>query len=175
MKIGSFLGMALTTALHFISIICGFLTDPITPEDLIIYRKNKDNGKDIAMALCRLFVSVSLISTIPGYYFPLRLSIVNFCTKGQLHDLFNVLFTFISFLCCALISAIYDKILNYLNYIGFISVFISFLFPALIYIYSTDKKLAYWKNVLHLILAIVMCVIGKIAGVATVIDDIKGD
>ena len=114
MKIGAFLGMALTTVLHFISIICGFLTDPITPEDLIIYRKNKGTGKDIAMALCRLFVSVSLIATIPGYYFPLRLSIINFCTKGQLHDLFNVLFTFISFLCCALISAIYDKILNYL-------------------------------------------------------------
>ena len=84
-------------------------------------------------------------------------------------------FTFISLFCCSIISAIYDKILNYLNYIGFISVFISFLFPALIFIYSTERKLAYWKNKLHLILAIVMFIIGIIAGVATVIDDIKGD
>ena len=34
MRISALIGMALTTALHFISIICGFLTDPITPEDL---------------------------------------------------------------------------------------------------------------------------------------------
>ena len=143
MRISAIIGMGLTTALHFISIICGFLTDPITPEDLIIYRKNKGTGKDVAMVIARLFVSISLVFTVSGYYFPLRLSFMNVFTGGHLGDLFNVLFTFISFLCCALISAIYDKILNYLNYIGFISVFISFLFPALIYIYSTDKKLAY--------------------------------
>ena len=175
MKISAILGMGLTTILHFISIICGFLTDPITPEDLIIYRKNKGTGKDIPMALSRLFVSISLISTIPGYYFPLRLSVINFFTEGKLNNLFNVLFTFLSYICCSIISALYDKILNYLNYIGFISVFISFLFPALIYVYSTDKKISYWKNILHIILAVIMCIIGLIAGVATVIDDIKGD
>ena len=135
MKIGAILGMSLTTVLHFISIICGFLTDPIIPEDLIIYRKNKGTGKDLAMAFARLFVFVSLIATIPGYYFPLRLIIINLFKDGKLSNLFNVLFTFISFICCAMISAVYDKILNYLNYIGFISVFISFLFPALIYIF----------------------------------------
>ena len=175
MKISSILGMLLTTVFHIISIVCGFLTDPITPEDLIIYRKNKGTGKDIAMVIARLFVSISLIFTVPGYYFPLRLSMINFCTHGKLSDIFNILFTFISLFCCSLISAIYDKILHYLNYIGFISVFISFLFPALIFIYSTEHGIKYWKNILHLILAIVMCVIGLIAGVATVIDDVKGE
>ena len=77
MKIGTILGTILTTLLHIISIVCGFLTDPINPEDLIIYRKNKGSGKDIAMVLARLFVSLSLIFTVPGYYFPLRLSVIN--------------------------------------------------------------------------------------------------
>ena len=175
MKISSILGMLLTTVFHIISIVCGFLTDPINPEDLIIYRKNKGTGKDIAMVIARLFVSISLIFTVPGYYFPLRLSMINFCTHGKLSDIFNILFTFISLFCCSIISAIYGKILHYLNYIGFISVFISFLFPALIFIYSTEHGIKYWKNILHLILAIVMCVIGLIAGVATVIDDVKGE
>ena len=121
------------------------------------------------MACARLFVSVSLIATIPGYYFPLRLSIINLFKDGKLSNLFNVLFTFISFICCAMISAIYDKILNYLNYIGFISVFISFLFPALIYIYSSGNKITYWKNLFHI------CIIGIIAGIATIVDDIKGN
>ena len=134
MKISAMLGMLLTTILHIISIVCGFLTDPITPEDLIIYRKNKGNGKDVAMVIARLLVSISLIFTVPGYYFPLRLSMINVCFNGKLSDVFNIIFTFASLIGCSIISAIYDKILHYLNYIGFISVFISFLFPALIYI-----------------------------------------
>ena len=174
MKIGTILGTILTTILHIISIVCGFLTDPITPEDLIIYRKNKGSGRDLAMVLARLFVSFSLIFTVPGYYFPLRLSVINSFTGGILTNKFNILFTFISIFACAMISAIYDKILNYLNYIGFISVFISFLFPALIYVKSTGKKFTYWKNLLDIILAIIMCLIGLVACVATIIDDVKG-
>ena len=174
MKIGTILGTIVTTILHIISIVCGFLTDPVNPEDLIIYRKNKGSGKDIAMVLARLFVSFSLIFTVPGYYFPLRLSVINSFTGGKLTNKFNIIFTFISIFCCALISAIYDKILNYLNYIGFISVFISFLFPALMSIYSSGKPITYWKNMLDLILALIMCAIGLVACVATIIDDVKG-
>ena len=175
MKISAMLGMLFTTILHIISIVCGFLTDPITPEDLIIYRKNKGTGKDIAMVIGRLFISISLIFTVPGYYFPLRLSIMNFCTDGKLSDVFNILLTFLSIFGCSIISTIYDKILHYLSYIGFISVFISFLFPALIFVYSTEHGIKYWKNILHIILAIVVCIIGLIAGVGTIIDDVKGE
>ena len=174
MRIGTILAIILTTLLHFISIICGFLTAPITPEDLIIYRKNKGNGKDIAMVIARLLVTISLIFSVPGYYFPLRLSIINSFTGGKLTDKFNILFTFISIFCCAIISAIYDKILNYLNNIGFISVFISFLFPILMNIYSWGKPFTYWKNLFDFILALIMCAIGLIACVATIIDDVKG-
>ena len=175
MRIGTILGTVLTTLLHVISIVCGFLTDPVTPEDLIIYRKNKGTGRDMAMVLARLFVSFSLIFTVPGYYFPLRLSVINSFTGGKLSNLFNVLFTFISIFCCSVISAIYDKILNYLNYIGFISVFISFLFPALMHIYSSGKPFTYWKNLFDFILALIMWAIGLVACVATIIDDVKGD
>ena len=174
MKIGTILGTILTTILHIISIVCGFLTDPITPEDLIIYRKNKGSGRDLAMVIARLLVSISLIFTVPGYYFPLRLSVINSFTGGILSNKFNILFTFISIFACSVISAIYDKILNYLNYIGFISVFISFLFPALMHVYSSGKKITYWKNMLDIILAIIMCLIGLVACVATIIDDVKG-
>jgi amino acid permease len=174
MKLGTILGLLFTTILHIISIVCSFLTDPITPEDLIIYRKNKGTGKDVAMVIARLLVTISLIVTVPGYYFPLRLSIMNSFTKGELSNKFNILFTFISIFACAVVAALYDKILNYLSYIGFIAVFISFLFPALVYVYSTKKPLTYWKNLLEIILAVVICLIGLVAFVATLIDDIKG-
>ena len=174
MKISAALGMLFTTILHIISIVCAFLTDPITPEDLIIYRKNKGSGRDVAMVIARLLVVISLIFTVPGYYFPLRLSVINSFTGGKLSTKFNIIFTYISVSACALIAAIYDKILNYISYIGFISVFIGFLFPILLNIKSSGKKFTYWKNMLDFILAIIVCALALVAFIATLRDDIKG-
>jgi amino acid permease len=174
MRMGAMFGMIFTTVLHVVSMVCSFLTDPITPEDLIIYRKNKGTGKDVFMIIARLSVSISLIFTVPGNYFPLRLSFINAFTGGKLTNLFNVLFTFISIFACALIASVYDKILNYLSYIGFISVFISYLYPAILCIATSGKKVTYWKNLFDLILAIIICITGLIAFIATFKSDIKG-
>ena len=174
MKLGTFFATCLTTALHIISIVCSFLTDPITPEDLIIFRKNKGNGRDIAMTISKLFIVFSLVFTLPGYYFSLRLSIANSFTGGKISNKFNYIFTFASVFACSAIAAVYDKILNYLSYIGgFISVFICYLIPILIYVYSSGKSPFYWKNLIEIILAIILCIIGVIAGILTLIDDIK--
>ena len=175
MKVGTFFATCLTTVLHFISIICSFLTDPITPEDLVIYRKNKGNGKDLAMTIAKLFVVISLIFTLPGYYFSLRLCIANSFTGGKISNKFNYIFTFISVFACSAIAAVYDKILNYLSYIGgFISVFVCYLIPILIYIYSSGKSPFYWKNLIEIILAIILCMVGVTAGILTIRDDVKG-
>ena len=174
MRYGTLFATILTTILHIISIVCSFLTDPYTPEDLIVFRKNKGEGKDIAMVISKLFVSLSLIFTLPGYYFALRLSIANSFTGGKISNKFNYLFTFLSVFGCAVVAAVYDKILNYLSYIGgFISVFICYLIPVLIYVYSSGKPVTYWKNLLEIILAGLLCVVGYIAGIATIIDDVK--
>ena len=69
MKISVFLSCCLTTALHIISIVCSYLTDPITPEDVVIYRKPLGNGKDIPMTISKLLITFSLVFTLPGYFF----------------------------------------------------------------------------------------------------------
>ena len=115
----------------------------ITPEDLIIYKKDKDNSKDIPMIIAMLLVVVSLIFTVPGYYFPLRLSIANLFTNGKLTSKFNIIFTYVSVFAFPVIASIYDKILNYLSYTAFISIFIIFLFHILLNIKSTGKKFTY--------------------------------
>ena len=174
MKFSVFFSMVLTTVLHFISMICSYLTDPITPKDVIIYRNKIGNGKDIAMTISKLFITLSLAFTLPPYFFGLRLSVANLFTDGKISKLFNYIFTFVSLIVCSFISAIYDKILNYLSYIGgFISVFLCYLFPALLVIESSGKPLSYYKNILHLILAILLCIIGVIAGIRTIIDDVS--
>ena len=175
MKITIACSTALITFLHFLSIICSFLTEPIDPEDLIIYRKDKDNGKDIPMTISKLFITFSLMCATPSAYFGLRLSIANSFTKGIITKKFNYILTFASIYGCALVASIYDKVLNYLSYVGgFISVFVCYLYPILLYIYSSGKPITYWKNLLELLLAIILCCIGIIAGIATIIDDVKG-
>ena len=175
MRISAILGIGITTVLHIISIVSSFLTDPVTPEDLIIYRKNKGSGRDIFMVIARLLVSISLVFTIPTYYFPLRLSVMNVFTKGKLTKKFNILFTFISVYASAFVAAIYDKILNYLSYIGFTTVFIAYLFPAILYAKSNGKKLTHWSNIFVICLAILICIFALISLVTTAIDDIKGN
>ena len=175
MSLGTIFATLLTTILHIVSIVCSFLTDPITPEDLVIYRKNKDNNKDIFMAIAKLAVFASLIFTLPAYYFTLRLSIANSFMNGKVTPKFNRIFTFCSVFGCAIIAIVYDKILNYLSYIGgFISVFICYLIPILLYIKAYRKPITYWKNLIQLILAIILCIIGVTAGILTIIDDVSG-
>ena len=174
MRYGVIFATCLTTSLHIISIVCSFLTDPYAPEDLVLYRKKKGNGKDIAMSISILLVAINLAFNIPGYYFDLRSSISISFTGGKITDKFNYIFTFLSFLGCTIIALLYNKILHYLTYIGgFISVFICYLNPILIYVFSTEKKLKYWKNIVEIIFAIILCIIGIIAGILTIIDDIK--
>ena len=173
MKFSVFYSVCLTTALHIISIVCSYLTEPITPEDVVIYRKPLGNGKDIPMTISKLLITFSLVFTLPGYFFGLRLSVANSFTGGKISNLFNILFTFGSMFICSIIAAIYDKILNYLSYIGgFITVFICYLYPAILYIYSTGKPIIYWKNLIEIIVAVFLCVIGVIAGIRTIIDDV---
>ena len=174
MRFSVFYSVCLTTALYIISIVCSYLTDPITPEDVIIYRKAIGNGKDIAMSISKLLVALSLVFTLPGYFFGLRLSVANSFTGGNISGLFNITFTFVSMFICAFIAAIYDKILNYLSYIaGFLTVFISYLYPSLLYVYSSGKPITYWKNLLDIIFACILCIIGVIAGIRTLIDDLS--
>ena len=175
MKKSVFFSVCLTTALHVISITCSYLTEPIYPEDVIIYRKPKEhNDKDILMNIAKLMITGSLIFTLPGYYFGLRLCIANSFTGGNISNKFNYIFTFVSIFICSFIAAIYDKILNYLSYIGgFISVFVCYLFPILLYIKSTGKPITYWKNLIEFIGALILVAIGITAGILTIRDDIK--
>ena len=175
MKKSVFFSVCLTTGLHVISITCSYLTEPIYPEDVIIYRKPKEhNDKDILMNIAKLMITGSLIFTLPGYYFGLRLCVANSFTGGNISNKFNYIFTFVSIFICSFIAAIYDKILNYLSYIGgFISVFVCYLFPILLYIKSTGKPITYWKNLIEFIGALILVAIGITAGILTIRDDIK--
>ena len=125
------------------------------------------------MIIAKLFVSLIIIFTFPPTYFPLRLSIAYSFKNGIISKKFNIIFTFVSCYICATIASVYDKILNYLSYIGgFLSVFICYLIPILLYFYTSGKPITYWKNIIELVSAVILCIIGFMGGILTIIDDI---
>ena len=127
------------------------------------------------MAIAKLAVFASLIFTFPSYYFTLRLCAADSFMKGKISNKFNIIFTFCSIYGCAIVAILYDKILNYLSYIGgFISVFICFLIPVLLSVRSNGKPLTYWSNLLQIIFATILCIVGVIAGIMTIISDVSG-
>ena len=172
MKKATLFGVIIITSLYILSMIISFLTNPFQPEEVIIYRKSK-GGNDFAMTIAKLFVPLSIIFTYPGTYFPLRLSIANSFNNGFIPTKFNIILTFVSCFICSVVASVYDKILNYLSYIGgFLTVFMCYLIPVLLYIYTSGKPITYWKNLLELILAILLCAIGFVGGIVTIIDDV---
>ena len=77
--------------------------------------------------------------------------------------------------CLCLVAAVYDKILNYLNYIGgFLSVYICYLNPIVLCIKTSGKPFTYWKNIIELCISIILSVIGVMGGILTIIDDVSG-
>ena len=46
-----------------------------------------------------------------------------------------------------------------------------YLIPALLYIKTSEKPMTYWKNIIELIIAIFLCIIGFIGGIVTIFDD----
>ncbi|MCQ2816771.1 MAG: amino acid transporter [archaeon] len=156
--------------------IPAFLTDPIDPEDLVLYREPKEVSRDIAMNIAKIALALGLFSSIPLFYVSFRASFVKFFFKGALTGRLNIIMSVVTFTISALVASVYDKILHYISYIGgFVDVFFCYLFPILLYIKFNQKGFGYWKNVLELALAIFLCIIGFISGILTIIDDVKGD
>ena len=176
MKWAIFIGIAFTTVLHFSAITSSFLTDPITPEDLIIYRKQKDDGYDIFMNIAKIAISCSLFFTFPGYYFGVRLSIANTFNNGTVSSKFNLITTTLSVFICGAVAILYDKILNYLGYIGgFITPVIVYLYPIMIYVKSKGPPYVTFQNVLEFVGVFFLFVIGWLAGIRTIINDVNGE
>lgn len=166
---------SVVAVLQIICVICSFLTEPILPEDLIVYRANRFGGADIWMGIAKLMVGVCLFFSTPLFYVGIRSILVNMFFNGKLTNLANYTITGSTFLICATVACVYDRILSYLNYIGgFTAVLFSYLFPIMLYIEYNQKGYKYWKNALEFGIAILLCFIGVMAGILTIIDDIKG-
>lgn len=168
-----FVGMCIVCVLQITSAICSYLTEPIDPEAIIIFRKSIHSGYDIWMTIAKVSFFFAQFFTIPPYHLTFRIGIENiFNKKKPLSTLGNVLFTFLSLAITGIIGVVYDKILNYISYSGgFLCVVFCYFFPIYLWIVTNKKGFCYWLNLLEFIGALILCAIGIIAGIATIIDD----
>ena len=172
----SYIGNVLVAIYHSLIIICAFLTEPLNPEDLIIYRVNRFGGKDIWMSIAKLSCGFCIFFSTPLLYVGLRKTVLNTFWDGEFTTKNNLIITISVYLFSALIGIVYDNILNYITYLGgFTSIIFSFMYPIILYIKTNGKGWFYWKNLLELGIAIILSLIGYIAGILTIIDDVKGD
>ena len=126
------------------------------------------------MNIAILSSAVCLFFSTPLYFVGLRMVIINTFFGGVLTTKLNLLVTGACFALSAIVSCVYDKILNYITYVGgFTSIIFAYIYPIVLYRVTNKKGFTYWKNMLELILAIVLCIIGFIAGILTIIDDVK--
>ena len=172
-----YLGMLVVSGIHTIAIIVCFLTEPINPEDLIIFRRPIHSGYDVLMSIAKVAFFLAQIVTVPPYFLLWRQGIENIFNHKKPFSLFaNIVFTAITLIVCGIVTSAYDKILNYMSYSGgFLCIVFAYFFPILMWIKSNGKGYFHWQNILEAIGAFLLCSVGIIAGVTTIVNDIQGD
>jgi len=163
------IGMLLV--INFFLSICGFMTSPLNPKSLIIFRVSIFDN-DIFMTIAKVSLAVALYLSIPANYNSFRTSffMLAFCSD-KIDIVRNIIVTYSVLIICAFISCIYKDILSYLNIIGgFFCSTLSFLIPGLLTVLSSDEKITSKKNLFTIIICGIMTLIGFIATIQTIID-----
>ena len=149
--------------------ICGFLTEPLSKEPLVIYRK-KIFDNDIFMTIAKISLALDLYLCIPANYNALRASffILAFDTD-KIDNTRNLLLTIPVLFIGTFIAAIFEDILSYIALLGgFFCSIICFMIPGFLMVLTNEGNNSFIKNIIILIIISILCLFGFIAAVLTV-------
>lgn len=150
--------------------VCGFLTAPLNPPALIIYRESVFKN-DIFMTIGKMAICFNLILSTPPNYNAFRLSFFElFFKTNEIDNRRNYILTIPTLLIAGAVGASYSQIVSYISLLGgFCSVIISFLMPGLLYVKNNGHPLSHWKNIGAIALVVILCSIGFLSGIQTII------
>lgn len=162
----------LDVVIYIVVGIAGFLTEPVNPNSLIIYRTSIFEN-DIFMTIAKIGIILNLICSTPANYNAFRLSFFETILRREdIPNSLNLALTIPTLLIVATIGALFNKIIAYISILGgFCSVTISFLYPILLYVNTNGKPLYKGTNLLMLIFAGILCGIGWTSGIETILFD----
>ena len=162
----------LDICVYFTIAAASFITSPINPPELILYRPNLSGfSPDYFILIAKIGIICNLFFSTPANYAGFRLSFFELIWgNANLTNMKNFFVTLIILFVVVLIGALYDKILEYIELFGgFCSVIYTILIPGLIYVKNDNvpkSKLIKYVTVFSIT---ILVIIGYKAGVLTIL------
>ena len=149
-----------------------FLTCPIDPPELILYRENlKGFDPDYFIIIAKVGIIFNLFFSTPANYAGLRISLFELLFgNSNITTMKNIIVTLVIFSIVVLTGALYDEILEYIELLGgFCSVIYCFFIPGLIYVKSNNMPKTAITNILTFSVLVVLLIIGYTSGILTIL------
>lgn len=171
-----FRSILLDLIIYIFVTFCGFITAPLRPQSLIIFRESIWEH-DYFMQIARVAVALELFLCLPANYAPLRNSfLLVFFGNDELSNKINYLITIPILLTSTLVGALYKDILSYISLLGgFCSSLMCFLVPGSMILQTNKKPLCSFRNIMTIIVVVTLCSIGFLAGIQTIRLAVKGN
>ena len=165
----------LDLCIYFLIYISSFLTTPLESEDLIIFRKSIFEN-DIFMNIAKISIIFELFFLIPSNFNSLRCSLFHLIFGNEdVETVRNIVLTLVTLCLSSLIGACYKGILTYISLLGgFCCTTICFLIPGSMIIKCECREMKTYQKVLNVLAVIVLCLLGFIGGIESVIQCFKG-
>ena len=153
--------------------ICGFITCPINPPPLIVYREVNDaiGKKDIFMNIAKVSLALDLYLSIPANYNSLRASFfLLFFKTDKIDNVRNIIVTLPILLVGTFIGVVFNDILSYISLLGgFCSSAICLLIPCFLMVRTSKQEIYSPRNIFRIVVLGTLCFIGFTAGILTII------
>ena len=171
-----FRSLCLDIAVYILISICGFITAPLNPQSLVIFRENLVFKNDIFMTIAKIALACNLFLSLPANYAGYRCSFfIFFFGTDEIDNKRNVIVTVCSLLISTLIGAVYKNILNHISFLGgFCCSIINFLIPGAMIIRASGEKLSTPKNIATFIAFATLTTLGFLGGIQTIRASIMG-
>ena len=162
----------LDVCVYFTIAAASFITSPINPPELILYRPNLSGfSPDYFILIAKIGIICNLFFSTPANYAGFRLSFFELIWgNANLTNMKNFFVTLIILFVIVLIGALYDKILEYIELFGgFCSVIYTILIPGLIYVKNDNVPKSKLIKYVTVFAITILVIIGYTAGVLTIL------
>ena len=165
----------LDVMIYFTIAAASYITSPLEPPELILYRPNLSGfSPDYFILIAKIGIICNLFFSTPANYAGFRLSFFELVWGNtNITNLKNLCVTSGVLFVVVMIGALYDKILEYIELFGgFCSVIYCILIPGLIYVKNDNIKITTLNKYVIVGTVSILVIIGYTSGILTILFNI---
>ena len=162
----------LDVMVYFTIAAASYITSPLEPPELILYRQNLTGfSPDYFILIAKIGIICNLFFSTPANYAGFRLSFFELVWGNtNITNLKNLCVTSGVLFVVVMIGALYDKILEYIELFGgFCSVIYCILIPGLIYVKNENIKITTLNKYVIVGTVSILVIIGYTSGILTIL------